>query len=195
MSARALAATSTSTSSRATEPSTLLDRHTRPVAHFGHARVVELARAGWPTARYGEQVCRRTVQRLLRQGLLRERRNPLGSKSLCLSRPGAAWLELRGIKAQQTLELSSVAGPTFFHRTMGTRYLIERQVAGCQVAGEYLILRRQLPFSIDELTKVLQRLPDGLLGRLFFKESSSRSLIPTSFFFGGPSYSWCVSSR
>lgn len=135
----------------------------KTVALYGHVRVAELARAVWPAARFGEQVCRRTVRRLVQQGLLLERRNALGSKSLCLTRPGASWLELRGIPAQQTLELSSVSGPTFFHRTMATRYLVERQVTGSQVAGEYLILRRQLPFSIDRLAKTLQKLPDGLV--------------------------------
>jgi hypothetical protein len=125
--------------------------------------VAELARAVWPAARFGEQVCRRVVRRLVQQGLLLERRNALGSKSLCLTRVGAAWLDLRGIPAQHTLDLTSVAGPTFFHRTMATRYLIERQVTGGQVAGEYLILRRKLPFSIDGLTKALHKLPDGLV--------------------------------
>lgn len=133
------------------------------VAKFGHLRVAELARAVWPTARYGEQVARRTVRRLVDQGLLLERRNALASTSLCLTRAGAAWLELRGIAAQHTLDLSSVAGPTFFHRTMATRYLIERQLTGCQVAGEYRILRRQLPFNIDALARALRKLPDGVV--------------------------------
>ena len=135
----------------------------KTVAHYGHVRVAELARAVWPAARFGEQVCRRVVRRLVQQGLLLERRNALGSKSLCLTRAGAAWLDLRGIPAQHTLDLTSVAGPTFFHRTIATRYLIERQVTGSQVAGEYLILRRKLPFSIDGLAKALQKLPDGLV--------------------------------
>lgn len=133
------------------------------IAKFGHLRVSELARAVWPNARYGEQVARRTVRRLVQQGLLLERRNALASTSLCLTRTGAAWLELRGIAAQHTLDLSSVAGPTFFHRTMATRYLIERQLAGGQVAGEYLILRRALPFNMDGLAKALRKLPDGLV--------------------------------
>lgn len=174
----------------------------KTVAHFGHVRVAELARAVWPAARFGEQVCRRTVRRLVQQGLLLERRNALGSKSLCLTRPGAAWLELRGIPAQQTLELSSVAGPTFFHRTMATRYLIERQVTGSQVAGEYLILRRKLPFSIDGLTKALSKLPDGLVWQrksdgtvaveLVEQEAASKALagieacLRTSEFVGAP---------
>jgi hypothetical protein len=46
---------------------------------------------------------------------------------------------------------------------MATRYLIERQVTGSQVAGEYLILRRKLPFSIDRITEALRKLPDGLV--------------------------------
>lgn len=135
----------------------------RAVSHYGHLRVAELARCVWPMARFGEQVARRTVRRLVQEGLLLERRNALGSKSLCLTRTGASWLDLRGVTAHHTLDLSSVSGPTFFHRTMATRYLIERQVAGCQVAGEYLILRRQLPFSIDGLAKALRKLPDGLV--------------------------------
>ena len=135
----------------------------RMIAQFGHARPAEIARSAWPTARYGEQVARRTLRRLVSQGLLLERRNALGSKSLCVTRAGAAWLDLRGVPAQHTLDLSSVAGPTFFHRTMATRYLVERQLTGFHVAGEYLLLRRQLPFSLDGLAKALRKLPDGLV--------------------------------
>ena len=135
----------------------------RAVAQFGHLRIAELARCVWPLARYGEQLARRTTRRLVQQGLLLERRNALASRSLCLTRVGAMWLEVRGFPAQHTLDLSSVAGPTFFHRVMATRYLIERQVTGSQVAGEYLILRRKLPFNIEGLAKALRKLPDGLV--------------------------------
>lgn len=131
------------------------------VAKFGHLRIIELARAVWPTAKFGEQVAGRTVLRLVKQGLLLERRNALGSRSLCLTRVGAAWLGVRGIEAQHTLDLSSVSGPTFFHRTLATRFLIERENAGQYVAGEYRILRRKLPFSIESLSKALRKLPDG----------------------------------
>jgi len=135
----------------------------RAVSQFGHLRIAELARSVWPNARYGEQLARRTTRRLVQQGLLLERRNALASKSLCLTRVGATWLEARGFPAQHTLDLSSVAGPTFCHRVMATRYLIERQVTGSQVAGEYLILRRKLPFNISGLAKALRKLPDGLI--------------------------------
>lgn len=137
----------------------------KAVAAFGHLRITELARAVWPQARYAEQLARRTAARLVAAGLLLERRNALGSRSLCLTRGGAAWLELRGVEAQHTLDLSSVAGSTFFHRTLATRYLIERQVEGCTVAGEYQLLRCKTPFPADALVKALRKLPDGVVWR------------------------------
>lgn len=130
------------------------------VSKFGHLRISELARAVWPSARYAEQLAGRTVRRLLKRGLLLERRNSLGGRSLCITRPGATWLDVRGFEAQQTTALA-VDGPTFFHRTLQNRYLTERQIAGQHVAGEYLILRRKLPFSIEPLIKKLKKLPDG----------------------------------
>lgn len=135
----------------------------KAVAQFGHLRISELARAVWPQARYSEQLARRTVARLVTRGLLLERRNALGSKSVCMTRGGAAWLDARGVEAQHTLDLSSVAGSTFIHRTLATRYLIERQIEGFLVAGEYQLLRRKAPFPTDALVKVLRKLPDGLV--------------------------------
>ena len=131
------------------------------VAKWGHLRIQELARACWPKARFAEQLAARTSRRLVKQGLLLERRNALGGRSLCLTRAGVAWLDVRGIESQHTLDLTSVSGPTFFHRTFATRYLIERQNAGQYVAGEYLILRRKLPFKIEALSRALRKLPDG----------------------------------
>lgn len=135
----------------------------KTIAKFGHARISEISRSVWPKARYAEQVARRTVARLVTQGLLLGRRNALGSTSYCMTRGGAAWLDARGVEAQHTLDLSSVAGSTFFHRTLATRYLIERQVEGYRVAGEYLLLRRKTPFPIDGLVKALRKLPDGMV--------------------------------
>lgn len=135
----------------------------KAISQFGHLRICELARAVWPHARFAEQMARRTAARLVALGLLLERRNALGSKSLCVTRGGAAWLDARGVEAQHTLDLSSVAGSTFFHRTLATRFLVERQVQGFHVAGEYQLLRRKTPFPIDGLVKALRKLPDGLV--------------------------------
>lgn len=133
------------------------------IAQYGHLRISDLARSVWPTARYGEQVARRTVDRLIERGLLLARRNATGfSKSLCLTRVGAAWLDARGVEAQHGTDLSSIAGATFFHRTLSNLHLISRQVEGFHVASEYQILRRKTPFPIDGLVKVLRKLPDGV---------------------------------
>lgn len=132
-------------------------------ASYGHLRIAELAKAVWPDARYAEQLARRTVARLVAQGLLSTRRNALGSTSLCVTRVGASWLEVRGVPARHTLDLSSVSGATFFHRTLASRYLIEREVKGAQVAGEYVILRKAQPFSLDPVLRTLRKLPDGLV--------------------------------
>lgn len=132
------------------------------VSKWGHLRVQELARDVWPTAKYAEQLAGRTARRLVKQGLLLERRNSFGGRSLCLTRAGVAWLELRGIEAKHTLDLTSVNGPTFFHRVFATQHLLRCQATGRHVAGEYLILRRKLPFSIEPLTRALKKLPDGL---------------------------------
>lgn len=72
-------------------------------------------------------------------------------------------MELRGFEAQHTLDLSSVAGSTFFHRTLATRYLIERQVEGAQVVGEYQLLRRKAPFDVDAVMRAMRKLPDGMV--------------------------------
>lgn len=135
----------------------------RVVAQFGHVRIAELARAVWPNARYAEQLARRTVSRLVEQGLLLPRRNALGSKSFRVTRVGATWLDARGVEAQHTLDLSSIAGATFFHRTLATRYLLERQIEGFQVAGEYQLLRRKTPFPMDGLVRAMRKLPDGFV--------------------------------
>lgn len=135
------------------------------MAAFGHLRTRELARTVWPRARYADQPARHTAARLVAGGLLLERRNALVSRSLCPTRGGAAWLELRWVEAQHTLDLSSVAGSTFFHRTLATRYLIECRVEGCTVAGEYLLLRRKTPFSAEALVKAPRKLPNGAIWR------------------------------
>ncbi len=131
------------------------------VAKWGHLRIQEIALAVWPSATYAEQVAARTVSRLERQGLLLERRNALGGRSFCLTRSGVAWLELRGIESRHTMDLTSVSGPTFFHRIFVTNFLIRRQNSGQHVAGEYLILQRKLPFKFEALSRALRKLPDG----------------------------------
>lgn len=134
-------------------------------AQFGHLRTCEIARLVWPTANYASQMAGRTLNRLSSFGLLAERRNSLATRSFVLTRKGAAWLELRGITARHGLDLSSIAGATFIHRCLGSRFLIEQRLQGANVAGEYQLATGQLPFDISKACTRLAKLPDGIFWR------------------------------
>lgn len=135
------------------------------IAEYGHLRIAEIARLGWPLATYADQMAQRTCRRMVGAGRLLIRRNALGGTSYVLTRTGASWLSLRGTQARHTLELSSVGGATFFHRTLATRYLLERAIKGAGVAGEYKMANGGVPFSIETLTRATKKNPDGLIWR------------------------------
>ena len=132
---------------------------------LGHARTAEISRLVWPRAAYPEQMCNRTLARLRTDSLILDRRNACGSRSWVVTRKGAAWLEARGVPARHTLDLSSVSGSSFAHRTLGSRFLVEQRIAGFSVAGEYQLAVGGLPFAIDSLCKRLGKASDGLYWR------------------------------
>lgn len=131
---------------------------------FGHLRRSEIAAAIWPTSspRSAEAMVRRTVKRLLDSGDLLERPNSLGGLSLILSPRGATKLNSEGLDADDGKNLSSVEGPQFYHRTLGTRYLIEKAVAGAEVFGEYALIKGRAPVSRAHLSERFHKYPDGL---------------------------------
>lgn len=135
------------------------------VRDFGHLRRSEIARGVWPRSSLGvaEKMAKRTVRRLLEQGMLQEKPNSLGGKSVVLSARGAMRLRTYGLEAQDGYELSSVAGPHFFHRTLGTRYLIERAAHGEHVYGEYALQKNYGPVGRGELADRFEKLPDGIV--------------------------------
>lgn len=135
------------------------------VRDFGHLRRIEIARGVWPRSSLAvaEKMAKRTVRRLLEKGLLYERPNSLGGRSLVLSARGVSHLRANGIDAQDGYELSSVAGPHFFHRTLGTRYLIERAARGDHVYGEYALQKNFGPIGRGELRDRFLKLPDGIV--------------------------------
>lgn len=137
----------------------------KALALFGHARAAEIARLVWPKAAYAEQMASRTMARLRDAGLTLSRRNACGSHSWVVTRKGAAWLEERGVQARHTLDLSSVAGSSFAHRTLSSRFLIEQRLAGFAVAGEYQLAVGSQPFDIGPLCKKLGKASDGLYWR------------------------------
>ena len=135
------------------------------VHDFGHVRRPEVARAIWPasSSRMSEKMTQRTVRRLLDRRQLAEIPNILGSLSLILTKGGAARLREWGVDARQGCDMSSITGPQFYHRMLGTCYLIERQLLGHTVHGEYAIASGRAPVRPSELESRFEKLPDGLV--------------------------------
>jgi hypothetical protein len=137
----------------------------KAVRQYGHVRRTELARAVWPHSPESSArlMTQRTVKRMRDKGLLGERPNALGGRSLILTTKGVTRLREYGFDAQDGSELSSIAGPQFFHRTMGTCYLIERGARGHTPLGEYALSRASRPIGRTELAERFRKLPDGIV--------------------------------
>lgn len=109
---------------------------------FGHLRGAEIAMAVWPDSpqESGQKMARRTLKRLMNQHEILERPNGLGGISFVLTKRGAARLKAYGEFADG-YDIQGVQGPTFFHRTLTTAYLVTRQTKGALVMGEYAIAK------------------------------------------------------
>jgi hypothetical protein len=92
-----------------------------------------------------------------------ERRNALGGRSFLLARAGVNRLVSRGLEAEPGYDLSSISGPQFYHRTLGTRYLIERGLSGHDSFGEYALCKGWGPTTHAHLRERFGRTPDGLI--------------------------------
>jgi len=121
--------------------------------------------AVWPqsTPASAKKMCATTVTRMLGKGLLVERPNILGSMSLALTGKGAGRLKLEELDANEGGSLSSIAGPQFFHRTVGTCYLLEKARRGAEVFGEYSIIKGWAPVTRAEFSEQYRKNPDGLI--------------------------------
>jgi hypothetical protein len=142
---------------------------------FGHLRRQEIAMAVWPKSSYKSAniMASRTVVRLMRAGMLLERPNSLGGTSLVLGARGVTRLKDANLEAQEGYELA-VDGPQFFHRTLGTCYLLEKSVAGSGIFGEFAILKQTergwSPLAKKFLIEKYAKVPDGLI--MYSAESS-----------------------
>lgn len=135
------------------------------VRWYGHLRRVEIARAVWSSSSHtvAMKMAQRTVARLIRSGDLLERMNLLNGRSLVLSRRGAARLAECDLPAHDGYDLSSVSGPHFIHRTIGSRYLIERAAQGDEVFSEHALLKDWGPLERRQFGKRFGKIPDGLV--------------------------------
>lgn len=132
--------------------------------HFGHLRKQEIGLAVWPytTPKSAHVMTWRTVSRLLEKGLVLERPNALGGQSLVLTSRAVTKLKELGVNAQDGYELSS-DGPQFYHRTLGTCYLLEKAQTGNEVFGEYALLKGWGPVEKEFVRDKFKKVPDGLV--------------------------------
>ncbi|MDO8417772.1 MAG: hypothetical protein Q7S87_16350 [Agitococcus sp.] len=134
------------------------------VRHFGYLRRHEIAMAVWPksTPKSSYIMACRTVTRLIKDGKLVDRPNSLGGMALILTNKGVSSLRDVGIDAQDGYDLN-VNGPQFFHRTMGTNYLLEKARYGDEVFGEYAILKGWSTLDLEMVRRQFHKIPDGLI--------------------------------
>jgi hypothetical protein len=142
------------------------DKVLMAVRHFGHLRRHELAMAVWPkaSARSAYVMAWRTVSVMVKAGYLLEKLNSLGGVSVVLAAKGVSRLREMEVKAHEGYDLA-FDGPQFFHRTLGTNYLLEKARAGDEVFGEYSILRGWSPVNKEHVRSRFKKIPDGLIVR------------------------------
>lgn len=155
---------------RASSPKAKAEAHRvaalKALRHWGHLRCADLARILWPNARYAEQLAQRLMLRLDHErGEVISRLNALGTRSYVLTRRGAAALDGMGFATHHGMELSSVGGATFIHRTLGTAVGILKAHQGFEAYGEHAIAQGMAPAKRDALVKRYKKLPDMLLVR------------------------------
>jgi len=137
----------------------------RLVGRYGHCTVSDLAAALYPRGKCAVQSAQRVVRRLVGHSppLLSPRINALGGRSVVLTRPGVAFLELHGAIARHGMDLASVAGPTFRHHAITSRFCQTQELLGTIAWTEYAIGLGQAALSQPEVRHLCGKLPDALL--------------------------------
>jgi hypothetical protein len=137
------------------------------ITQFGHLRRAELGAAVWPKANRNtaNQMGAKLAQHLLEAGFAHEHVNSLGTTSLVLSKPGVNKLKEYGLPVNAPGHFSSISGAQFFHRTLGTLYLLEKakEHADTEVLGEYALQRGSGTISRAYLADKFHKFPDGLI--------------------------------
>lgn len=138
----------------------------KAIRFFGHLRRAEIALAVWPMSesKSAYVMASRTITSLKDQDLVLERPNILGGTSYILNAKGVNKLRSMDISASEGYELS-FNGPQFFHRTIGTCYLLEKAKQGDKIYGEYSILKGWTPLDREATKLKYAKAPDGLIVR------------------------------
>ncbi len=131
---------------------------------FGHLRRQEIAIGCWPNSspKSAYTMASRTVTRMLKAGTILEKQNTLGGSSLVLASKGVARLREQDLASQEGYDLA-FDGPQFFHRTLGNSYMLDKARTGCEVFGEYALLKGFSPVTKDYVRTKFNKIPDGLI--------------------------------
>jgi hypothetical protein len=96
--------------------------------------------------------------------LLERRINAHGGTSVILTPNGVTFLELHGFTgARHGLDLDSVAGPTFRHHALTTRFCQTQELIGTTAWTEYAISAGLAALSPADVWKLCGKRPDALL--------------------------------
>lgn len=144
------------------------------IGYFGHLRRLEIGMAVWPNSPQAsaDRMTAILLKRLLANRWIASAVNSTGTLSYHLTKSGVGQLRSYGIEVGEAGELSSVSGPQFFHRTMGTLYMLEKgkESPDTEVLGEYALLRGYGSISRADISGRFHKFPDGLV----LREASSR---------------------
>lgn len=133
------------------------------LSRWGHLRAADLAPLLWPSATYGEQLSQRLLVRLQGEQLILARGNATGGTSYVLTRRGARVAESMGFAARHGLDLSSVAGSTFIHRSLATRFGIELETRGNRCLGENEFSSNTHVLTSSLIARQFSKLPDVIV--------------------------------
>lgn len=133
---------------------------------YGHVRQTDIGRAIWPGSSEAamKSMAHRTLTRLLDAKKVFRAADLYGGYSYLLTARGANLLgSMLADETRSGRGTVSVTGPHFLHRTLGTRYLIEKEVVGLAAHSEYAIYRGLSGISRGKFAKEFKKIPDGLV--------------------------------
>lgn len=135
---------------------------------FGHIRHAELARLVWPAASPDtrSKAASRFFKKLVGMKYLVKRLNSMGTFSYVLGLRGAMYVG-RQLKegSREGTRISGVQGRGFFHRTLGTAWMVEQLLSGKDVYPEFAVNSSRYDIARQALAQRWGKLPDGLVLR------------------------------
>lgn len=136
----------------------------RTLRHFGYLRRKEIGKSVWPSTseQTGYIMACRTVARLVDANKIKSKPDSLGGEAFILTNKGATTLRDMGFETQDGYDFS-VDGPQFYHRMLGTNYLLEKKINQDTVFGEYAILRGWSPLDLSLVKQQFHKVPDGVI--------------------------------